>query len=190
MCFFDALVLVYESQQIQNNDLSDDALTAFELLADQFNFYPPGLPLWCSLDNQIVPTHRSLGGSYWRRHLESQDDVDWLTEFIKGDFDLSFVLGRLKAEDRQQIETAGKTVLQTPTSTESISLALTRLIGQFYLQGCDLDFAAVFAGDPAATPAPPLSLPTYPFQRKRYWITEIAKFMDQENLTEVEPTLS
>ena len=90
VCFFDALVLVYEGQQIQNAGVSDEALSAFENLADQFNFYPPSLPLWCSLDNQIVPTHRSLGGSYWRRHLESQDDVDWLADFIKGDFDLSF----------------------------------------------------------------------------------------------------
>ena len=99
----------------------------------------------------------------------------------------------MKAEDIQKIEAAGKTVLQTPTHTsaESISLALNQLIGQFYLQGCELDFAAVFAAESAdALPAPPLSLPTYPFQRKRYWITEIAKFMDQENLKEVESTLS
>ena len=189
LCFFDALVLVYESQQIQDNGVSDETLTAFEQLADQFNFYPPSLPLWCSLDNQIVPTHRSLGGSYWRRHLESKDNVDWLAAATQGDFEMGFALGRLSVEAAEQIEAAGKTILQTPAAINS--LALNQLIGELYLHGCNLDFAAVFAQDSSdATTTPPLSLPTYPFQRKRYWITEIAQFMDQENLKEVEPTLS
>ena len=185
LCFFDALVLVYEGQQTRHGGFSDDSLSAFERLADQFNFYPPNLPLWCSLNSEIVPTHRSLGGSYWRQHLESQDDIDWLAAVTGTDFDLACMLGQPSDQAIQQLEKAGKAIMQTSNLQD-----LNRLIGQLYLQGCDLDFAAVFAMDGGDASAPPLSLPTYPFQRKRYWITEIAQFMDDENLKEVEPTLS
>ena len=185
LCFFDALVLVYEADRIRTEGLTDEALSAFEQLADQFNFYPPHLPLWCSLSNEIVATHRSLGGRYWRQHLESNRVFDLIAAVTDGDFDTGFVIGGLSQQDLDRIEKAGKSLIQT-NPDDSLQVALQETIGKLYLSGCDLDFAAVFGGRCVA----PLSLPTYPFQRKRYWITEIAKFMKQEAPLEVEPTLS
>ena len=185
LCFFDALVLVYEADQVRTEELSDEALSQFELLADQFNFYPPHLPLWCSIENEIVPTHRSLGGRYWRQHLESDIGPGFIAAVTEGDYEVGFVIGGLNQQNAEQIEKAGKTVIQTSTITPT-SIALNENVGKLYLNGCDLNFDAVFGDSSAA----PLSLPTYPFQRKRYWITEIAQFMKQEDLLEVESTLS
>ena len=101
---------------------------------------------------------------------------------------MGFVIGDLNEQVTEQIEKAGKTVIQTSTTstTKQTSIALKETVGKLYLNSCDLNFDAVFGESYAA----PLSLPPYPFQRKRYWITEIAQFMKQEDLLEVETTLS
>ena len=87
LCFKDALLLVTMREQVlatlklhssgpnghavlesEIDEATKDALDQFESFADSFNYYPPNLSLICSIDGTEVPVHRSLGGSYWRRH--------------------------------------------------------------------------------------------------------------------------
>ncbi len=95
LCFKDALILTTERERVlakllkttvdssdqtaevsQAADYLKTALDDFESMADAFNYYPPNLPLICSLAGEEIPVHKSLGGSYWRRHCLEQPMLD------------------------------------------------------------------------------------------------------------------
>ena len=179
LCFMDAAALIFERQKVasffeaastsETADSSADAATAldqFEAFADTLNYYPPNLPLACSISGDIVPIHRSLGGSYWRRHcvedplsrealLKIADEVDCCLTIGSGTFATNSSNSRL---------TTASTVANLDAVT-SMANALARL----YARGARVDFAGVHKYWDRRK----VSLPTYPFQKKRYWITEI-----------------
>ena len=187
LCFFDALLLIFEGCQFKGHQLSEDQLNDFESFADQFNFYPPELPLVCSVTGEIVPIHRSLGGSYWRQHIASDIQIEACFDALHSTgCQNSLVLGTTNQEFDHSLQNAGLNVLRTVSSFEEPTLDIETPLKQLYESGCHFDFGAVYESDGCRK----LSLPTYPFQKKRYWITEIAQFMSPSATKEVESALS
>ena len=188
LCFLDAMVLVHERDQWRSRGVNHDELADFEKLADQFNFYPPNLPLWCSLENEVIPTHRSPGGSYWRQHLEQQSDTDQTADTIiainAAEFELGLIAGKSNQKTRAQFSRLN--IIRCIGAGDSVSVEMTALLAKLYLHGYNPDFDAVFQSGVRT----PLSLPVYAFQKKRYWITEIAEHMPIEDQLETEPTLT
>ena len=182
------MVLVFERDQWRSRGANPDELTDFEKLADQFNFYPPNLPLWCSLENEVVPTHRSLGGSYWRQHLEQQSDPDQTADTISAinatEFELGLIAGKSDQKTRAQFSKTN--IIGCIGAADRVSDEMIALLAQLYLHGYHPDFDTVFQSSTRT----PLSLPVYAFQKKRYWITEIADHMPIEGQLETEPTLT
>ena len=182
------MVLVHERDQWRSRGANPDELADFEKLADQFNFYPPNLPLWCSLENEVIPTHRSLGGSYWRQHLEQQSDPDQTADTISAinaaEFELGLIAGKSNQKTRAQFSRSN--IIRCIGAGDSVSVEMTALLAKLYLHGYNPDFDAVFQSGVRT----PLSLPVYAFQKKRYWITEIAEHMPIEDQLETEPTLT
>ena len=188
LCFLDAMVLVFERDQWRSRGANLDELTDFEKLADQFNFYPPNLPLWCSLENEVVPTHRSPGGSYWRQHIEQQSDPDQTADTISAinaaEFELGLIAGKSDQKTRAQFSKTN--IIRCIGAADRVSDEMIALLAQLYLHGYNPDFDTVFQSSTRR----PLSLPVYAFQKKRYWITEIADHMPIEGQLETEPTLT
>ncbi|MEM7784834.1 MAG: SDR family NAD(P)-dependent oxidoreductase [Planctomycetota bacterium] len=182
MDYLDALELISARERIQ--DPSDlDELKQFETFADQFNFYPPNLPLICSLTGEMVATHRSLGGSYWREHLANGIQIDRgksktaLLDFGDG-------LGLLVGDGDDSIERSLDKKLQLgleklASSEPWIHQKLFKILGHVYTMGQLPNFKSMNHGRGNR-----LSLPTYPFQKQRYWITEISNFMTSDELQE------
>jgi acyl transferase domain-containing protein len=185
--FLDALVLVYEWEMIRNQpECGEAAWEAFEELADQFNFYPPDLPLVCSVSGSIVAVHRSLGGSYWRQHATAEPNLNASIEALNSiDFDAGLVLGS-EADNRpllSRLEKGNVKVLNCGMTAPGMAApALIATLARLYESGCNPDFRSVYGSQPRQK----LSLPTYPFQKKRYWITEISQFMKTEETAERE----
>ena len=185
LCFKDALVLVYERERRLNdpaaNDpaTNDDSWEQFEQLADMMNFYPPNLPLVCSISGQIVSVGQSLSGSYWREHAQapyklesSSESLDSLGHSILlnlGQVDTDQALAAVSDRTSQRI------LHSVDQRLLSVEASILSTLGKLYESGCNPDFVAVFE----RVKQPPVSLPNYPFQKKRYWITEISQFMDQ-----------
>ena len=189
LCFLDALVLVYEGQKLLSDQHTEDGLVGFENLADQFNFYPPNLPLVCSLTGEIIPVHRSLGGSYWREHLDADNSKVDLKSLAELECQTALVLGSTdeKFTNRLQQEAKCSQIVQSfGESAGKQNITLIDALGKLYKSGCNPDFKAVYNSKRCT----PLSLPPYPFQKKRYWITEISEFMETENSLEVESSYS
>ena len=201
LCFLDALVLVVQREQIikQLNDaglnstsITDEsqlpesikqALDQFEAMADQFNYYPPNLPLVCSLRGEIVPVHRSLGGSYWRRHCLEQPAPNESMQVLL-DQGCDFVLevspvGESAWDEFAQNSPQMPICLKSLTALEHASTAMLNTLGQLYTAGANPNFKAVRGAGTHRR----VSLPTYPFQKQRYWITEISDYVDRDQET-------
>jgi acyl transferase domain-containing protein len=178
LCERDALILLYERERSQRGDASD--LDAFESFADQFNYYPPNLPLICSVSGNVVPVHRSLGGSYWREQSGAQPRVRESVDSLAGtgcDYVVEMGTPRVAtSEETQAWEAFPAQRLCCVTSTRSATRDLLATLGSLYVAGANPDWSA-FSGP---WPRQPVSLPSYPFQRKRYWITDVSLYEQKE----------
>ena len=187
MCYFDALLLVLERCEFSGEEMTDEKLDQFEKFADQFNFYPPNLPLVCSLSAEIVPSHRSLGGSYWRKHLADQTKIgSSFAALDEANCNAALTMGTCNLKTLDGLRKSNLDVV--PSINEKVSGAppLMTALARLYELGCNPNFDTVYFNEHRTR----LSLPTYPFQKKRYWITEIAQFMSSDVSKEVESAYS
>ena len=179
LCFKDALILVYERQRLTDSEQAD--ADAFEAIADQFNYYPPNLPLICGISGQAVPIHRSLGGSYWKDQVHETPLVgDALQSFFELNCDIVWQIGpALQADSTmaKELKTFTPAILGALRADESGGYSIIDTLETYYVAGSPLNFVALYQD----RVPPRMTLPGYPFQKKRYWITEIARFLNKEN---------
>jgi acyl transferase domain-containing protein/acyl carrier protein len=69
--------------------------------------------------------------------------------------------GAARAADRTTIST-----MRNPTETRNDAEYLTIAIGKLWMAGAEIDWASYYGGEKRRR----VSLPTYPFERQRYWI--------------------
>jgi len=171
----DGLRLAAERLRLQGEsepaNESEEFGAALEKFADTIDYFPADRPLICNLSGRVVPEFQLLAGSYWRRHAceplqqekaaESLRDLqcDILVEI--GPAATAASLGSKISAPLVSSLVAGR------GETESLLQAL----GQLYVAGVTPDFAAF----DRPWPRRKVGLPTYPFQRRRYWITEVAQ---------------
>jgi len=193
MDFADATLLVFERQRILSavteNTSSDgsssptpateDALAAFESLADRLDYYPPNLSLVCSQTGQQVPIHRALGGSYWTQLLTADLAVaDSLRTLTDSNCDFLLQLGpdgRLGSGNERvsDFETTARQLVSIELGQDPLR-TMTHILGQLYAAGINPNYREFdYAVDRRK-----LSLPKYPFHRQRYWITEVDQYLD------------
>lgn len=174
--FNDALILVFEQQR--NRDAEDADWNEFETFADSFNFYPPNLPMVCTTTGEIVPVHRSLGGAFWRafgeQHSVHKGSVQCL---LRQQPEIALTIGSSPPPLATAAEEASElTLLNCWKNDLGAVRSLITTLGQLYVRGVTPCFSGLFAGESRQR----LSLPTYPFQKRRYWITEISKHLKEE----------
>jgi acyl transferase domain-containing protein len=153
ICFQDAAVLVHERSHIRAASEADQTamLDTFEALADGFNFYPPNMRLICSVSGDVVPIHRSLAGSYWRDHVLADIDGTAAMETLAGE------------ECSITMSLDGSTLVGNGLAS------VLKTAAELYVQGIAIDFASLHRHASRKR----ASLPLYPFQKQRYWITEV-----------------
>lgn len=154
LCWFDAAELVdlrmrlVEEAKDASPEQVKELLDKFEATIDAFNYYPPNRELVCSVSGEVVPMHRSLGGGYWREHIfaETAGTQSLKTwDELSCDIDMQF-------------------------RSESVE-SLYDSVGKLHQRGAMIDWAAFYAHRGHKK----TSLPNYPFEKKRYWITELDK---------------
>ena len=193
LCFKDALSLIVERQNVlqalrnanlplenavEENSLDSDViaeLDRFETFADSLNYYPPNLPLVCSLSGEVVPVHRSLGGSYWRRHcLELGTPAEALQTFINLDADFYLEIGPADTVvDIEELVNLRRGIGVGETARRD----MLEILADLYMSGANLKYAGLHQDRNGRR----IRLPNYPFQKKRYWITEIADHVEQRD---------
>ena len=159
-----------ETSHAFHSELLEPVLDEFETFAGQFEFAPPALPLVCNRTGAVLTADTPLNAQYWRKH--SRQPVQF-TESVATVAALGCSV--LMEIGPQPILTAA--ALQSwpesrPAPTTIVSLRkganaqrqITEALAAAYVSGHRPDFAAR-----RHTPVRRLELPTYPFQRRRFW---------------------
>ena len=184
LCFLEAVTLIAAREAVltkKNADATDEEVTrmldAFEAYADKLNFYPPNRTLICSVSGTPVPVYKSLGGSYWRDHCLhgcGKNDIDRTLAAV-GKIESHFVLAIAPTSDKDTHFpgdlASGATILHGDSESQSIYSDILASAAVLYSGGFQLSLKNIF-DDQQRTK---VSLPAYPFDKKRYWITEIAQ---------------
>ncbi len=196
LCFQDALVLVAERDNVlqglaskpqtshgeppfeqKPDEESDSLLRKFETLADGFNYYPPNLPLICSVTGEVVPVHRALGGSFWRQHCLTQPLLqESANQLAKMECDFVLEFGSMVSVMPETHGTETVRIIRTMEKGQSVTNSLLYGLGELYVGGVNPNFEALYRHRKSKR----IGLPNYPFQKKRYWITEIADYADPQ----------
>ncbi len=184
LCFLEAATLVAAREAIltkQTSGATDEEVTsmldAFEAYADTLNFYPPNRKLICSVDGAEVPVYKSLSGSYWRDHCLhrcGKDDIERTLAAV-GEIENHFVLAIDPTSTQSNLWTdeltSGATVLRSQCESEPACNAILQYAAALYSGGVQLNLKNIFDGQTHSK----VDLPVYPFEKKRYWITEISQ---------------
>lgn len=184
LCFKDALALVIRREQLEE-PASPESLDGFEAFADQFNFYPPNMPLVCSVSGDIVAVHKSLGGKYWRDHISADvKNGEGLTTVHKQGCEVCLEVwpfvangnsGKAAGHVLSLFEGASDGAAVSGDVVGESTAAMKDTIGRLYTLGVNLNFSGLYEGRNVQR----VRLPHYPFQKKRYWITEMDEYIGE-----------
>jgi glutamate-1-semialdehyde-2,1-aminomutase len=161
-----------------HSPLIEPMLDAFEQTASQISFQAPSLPLISNLTGQILPPEEIPDSKYWRCHArESVKFMTGINTLVEQGYELFLeigpkpVLSRLGKQCQQHV-----TATWLPSSIQGKEdwQVLLQSLSVLYVQGVDVNWIG-FEQDYSRSR---LSLPTYPFQRKRYWIKEADYLMN------------
>lgn len=159
-----------ETSHAFHSELLDPVLDEFESYAAQFEFAVPTLPLVCNRTGAVLPTHTPLDAQYWRRH--SRQPV----QFSESVRTVAALGCSVLMEIGPQPVLTGAAVqvwpehLAAPRAVASLRKGvadrrqIADALAAAYVGGHRPDFAAL-----QHQPGRKLELPTYPFQRRRFW---------------------
>jgi acyl transferase domain-containing protein/acyl carrier protein len=155
----------------------DDMLERFgELVAETF-FQAPRIPIVSNLTGEPISAQEIRSADYWVRHVRNTvrfgDGISWLSKqgvrcFVELGPDA--VLSAMSQE-----ALGGDGTGEAPRTTAVALLRAGRAetdtlmasLAEAFLAGAEVDWASMFAG----SRAPKVKLPTYAFQRRRYWLS-------------------
>lgn len=141
-----------------HSPLLEPMLEEFREVASRLTYGTPEIPVISGLTGRPV---RELDADYWVRHARhTVRFADVLATAAASGVDVCLELGPDAVLSR-----AATAVLPAVSTTQS-GAGLLAAIGELHVAGADVDWRSVFAGSGARL----VQLPTYPFQRRRYWL--------------------
>ncbi len=136
---------------------------------------PPSLTLVSSMTGRVVEPGKTLDAAYWRRRASEPGASDRCVETL-ADLGVETVveIGPHSTPDSAWPQSAGATEsagdgwapIMLSSLREPSDGAFVEAVAEAYAAGLPISFSGLFAGETRRR----ISLPGYPFQRRRYWI--------------------
>ncbi|TDD30903.1 SDR family NAD(P)-dependent oxidoreductase, partial [Actinomadura sp. KC06] len=150
-----------------HSPLMDPMLDDFRKIAESLNYEAPATPIVSTLTGKAVTAEQIGTAEYWVRHAREAVRFADAVEALHAEGVLRFLEvgpdGVLSALVRSTVDEA--TAVPALRAGQDEPTALLTAIGHLHADGADVDWRAVFAGRGGRR----VELPTYAFQRKRYW---------------------
>ena len=132
-------------------------------------FRSGNLPLICNVTGKALTADTVLDGAYWAEHIRAAvryaEGVDALQELgceVVLELGPQAILTRMASANWKQPANTLFSCLQKDLDNGE---SLLRAVGQLHTHGAELDFETIYAGKNVRR----IVLPTYPFQRRRFW---------------------
>ncbi|MFI6159260.1 type I polyketide synthase [Micromonospora haikouensis] len=158
-----------------HSPLMEPMLAEFRAVLDGLTFQPPTLPVVSNLTGVAADPEDLCDPGYWVRHVREAvrfaDGIAYLRQRNVGtylevgpDGVLAGMISDCLADAAEPA--AGPVVVPTLRRGRTEASALLAALAEAYAGGVPVDWATLTGGGAAVRP---LDLPTYPFQRQRYW---------------------
>ncbi|ANI37551.1 type I polyketide synthase [Mycolicibacterium vaccae] len=168
-----------ETSHAFHSELLDPVLDEFEAYAGQLGYAPPVVPLVCNRTGAVLTAQTPLDAAYWRKHsrqpvqfAESVRTVAALGCTVLMEIGPQPVLTGAAVQVWPEHLAAPRAIVSLRKGIDDRRQIADALAGA-YVGGHRPDFAALHAH-----PGSRLVLPTYPFQRRRFWPKTSGMAMD------------
>ena len=145
-----------------HSPLLDPMLDGFREVAESVTYHRPSVPVVSTLTGRPEPDAVRTA-EYWvrqaRETVRFADAVDWLAR--------AGVTAYVEAGPSVALRTAAEECVEPDSGAVFVSAADTTVaLAELHVRGVEVDWRSVYDG----TGARRRPLPTYPFQRQRYWL--------------------
>jgi glutamate-1-semialdehyde-2,1-aminomutase len=153
-----------------HSPLLNPMLEQFEQLASQIEYHPPRIPIVSNLTGKIITAAENINATYWRHHTrEAVQFAPGLQTLIDQGYDLFLEIGPhpvLSSMGKRCLETENTTWLPSLQKNQDDWWLILNSLGKFYVNGIEPDWLSFHQDYPRHK----VHLPTYAFQRQRYWM--------------------
>jgi acyl transferase domain-containing protein/acyl carrier protein len=156
--------------------MMDPIVERFIEIVKTIHLNPPQTPYISNVTGTWITAEQATSPAYWAQHLRQPVRfADGLHEIwqqpgtILVEVGPGQMLGSMALQHPTSANSRDKVVLQSlrhPSDQRSDVALLLRSLGQLWLAGVRVDWAAFYAHEQRRK----LRLPTYPFERERYWV--------------------
>ncbi|OKH43160.1 beta-ketoacyl synthase [Calothrix sp. HK-06] len=148
----------------------DEMLDAFEELTNKVQFRAPTITFVSNVTGNILLPGQIPGAQYWRSHTrEAVNFMAGVNALLAEGYELFIEIGSkpvLSSLGKRCQQEANATWLPSLSTRQSNWETLLESLSNLHIQGVDIDWAG-FDKDYSRQK---VTLPTYAFQRKRYWV--------------------
>lgn len=142
--------------------MTEPILKAFTAIVEGVALHPPQIPYMSNVTGRWVTAEQATDPRYWTTHLRQT------VRFSEGVSELLSEPSRVLLEVGPGRSLSGFVKLHQQSAATTVSSLPDVLdaAGRLWLAGVKIDWAAFYAGEQRRR----LHLPTYPFERQRYWV--------------------
>jgi acyl transferase domain-containing protein/acetylornithine/succinyldiaminopimelate/putrescine aminotransferase/acyl carrier protein len=155
-----------------HSPMMDSILEPFKEQVSQVTLNPPKIPFVSNLSGTWITAAEATNPSYWVRHLrETVRFSEGIAELLQEPDRILLEVGSgrtLGTLTRKQkaVEQVVVCSLRHPQDRQSDVAFLLNTLGKLWLEGIQVDWSGFYTDEQRHR----IPLPTYPFERKRYWI--------------------
>jgi acyl transferase domain-containing protein len=169
----DVFARLLQTSHAFHSSMMDAAVVPFEAEVRKVTLSVPRIPIVSTLTGSWLSTDEATDPHYWARHLREPVRFSTAMRTALAELDAAYLelgpRGTLSTLARQHT-TPGKGALVAIAclgdATESEARVLTQALGQLWSLGIELPVSVASPGQGRKR----IRLPSYPFERKRYWI--------------------
>jgi acyl transferase domain-containing protein len=152
--------------------LMETAVTPFTEAVQQVSLHPPQIPVLSNVTGSWLTDKEATDPHYWGQQLRQTVQVaSGIQELVQDSSQILLEVGPGRtlstlAKQQAPVEQLLLTSLRHPQQDESDLAFLLRTLGRLWLAGVSINWSGFYADERRQR----VPLPTYPFERQRYWI--------------------
>lgn len=157
-----------------HSQMMEPILETFKQRVEQISLKSPQIPYLSNVTGTWITPEEATAPSYWAKHL--RQTVRWdsgVQALLKDPAQILLEIGPgralttlVKRHPEMKAKQVALSSVRHPREVDSDVAFLLKALGQLWLSGVNIDWSSFYTHEQRHR----LPLPTYPFERQRYWI--------------------